>query len=154
MNFFFFLLFPDQLQASCTAKLQCNQDDEIYVTGYKWCRWRAFLCYSTFVLTLGLLRLIMHWWSHWHLIATHRKCPLDCAEMMLITEHYQGKHTIYHIKKVFELNATTVAKMIEEGQLEDPFVPVQDNEKAFQLAVHLNRGIFKCEYSIFCVDIY
>lgn len=96
----------------------------------------------------------MHWWSHWHLIATHRKCPLDDAEMMLITEHYQGKHTIYHIKKVFELNATTVAKMIEEGQLEDPFVPTQDNEKAFQLAVHLNRGIFKCEYSIFCVDIY
>ncbi|XP_063707485.1 polyamine-transporting ATPase 13A3 isoform X3 [Culicoides brevitarsis] len=136
----------NQLRASCSAKLQCSQDDEIYITGYKHCRWRAFLCYTSFVLTLGLLRLVMHWWSHWHLIATHTKCPLDCAEMMLITEHYQGKHTIYHVKKVFELNANTIAKMKDEGKFDDPYEDI--DEKGFQLAVHLNRGIFKYTDSV------
>jgi cation-transporting ATPase 13A3/4/5 len=36
------------------------------------------------VLTGGVLRLVFHWWPHWMLYATHRKCCLKSAEKVLV----------------------------------------------------------------------
>lgn len=143
------LSLTDVLKTACTAKLQANVDDEIYITGYKRSKWRTFLCYVAIALTAGILRLVMHWWTHWYLIATHKKYPLDRAEMILVAEHYQGKHTIYHVKKVFDLNADTMLQMETNG--DKNFVgmePLDNDEKNFQVAIHQHRGVFKCKYAV------
>lgn len=72
--------------------------------------------------------------------------------MILAEEHYQGKHTIYHVKKVFDLNAetATMGTKTEEGGgggvVDDLMVPSDD--KGFQIAVHQHRGVFKCKYKL------
>lgn len=75
------------------------------VTGYRRSMLLTLICWFCFIITAGLLRLIMHWWQNLLLVATHRKCNLDVAEMVLIKEHFEGKHTVYYVEKVYTLNA-------------------------------------------------
>lgn len=78
------------------------------ITGYKHSRLRSMLCWFCICFTAGLLRLILHWWRHWYLIATHVKCPLEMADKVLIQEHYEGKHNIYYVKAIQEINASLI----------------------------------------------
>lgn len=98
----FFLADPKP----CVGLLNAREDDEMQITGYKRSLLRTVLCWLFICLTGGLLRLLMHWWRHWYLIATHEKCSLEIAEKVLIQEHYQGKHIIYYVKAIQEINAT------------------------------------------------
>lgn len=78
------------------------------VYGYKKSKFRSFLCYAGVVLTLGILRLVMHWWSHWLLLATHKPCSLEDAEKVLVEEKFQGKHSIYYVKTVVTLTSNSI----------------------------------------------
>lgn len=88
--------------------LNKDQEDEMFVYGYKKSKFRTFLCYTFVVLTLGILRLVMHWWSHWLLLATHKSCSLEDAEKVLVEEKFQGKHSIYYVKTVTSLTSDTI----------------------------------------------
>jgi cation-transporting ATPase 13A3/4/5 len=59
-------------------------------------------------LTLGILRLVLHWWSHWLLLATHKSCSLEDAEKVLVKEKFQGKHAIYYVKIVTTLTSESI----------------------------------------------
>lgn len=78
------------------------------VYGYKKSSFRTFLCYTGVALTLGILRLVMHWWSHWLLLATHKPCSLEDAEKVLVEEKFQGKHSIYYVKTVVTLTSDSI----------------------------------------------
>lgn len=78
------------------------------VYGYKKSSLRTFLCYTGVALTLGILRLVMHWWSHWLLLATHKPCSLEDAEKVLVEEKFQGKHSIYYVKTVVTLTSDSI----------------------------------------------
>lgn len=80
----------------------------MFVYGYRKSTFRSFICYLCIGLTLGLLRLVMHWWSHWLLLATHKPCSLEQAEKVLVKEQFQGKHAIYYVKKVTTLTADSI----------------------------------------------
>lgn len=100
---------PETSAKSCySATLNPDEDDEMLLTGYRRSSARTALTWMCFLLTAGLLRLFMHWWKHWLLLSTHVKCPLDVAEKLLITEQYEGKHTVYYVKDVITLNAETL----------------------------------------------
>jgi P5-type ATPase cation transporter len=88
--------------------LNKDQEDEMFVYGYKKSTFRTFVCYTCVVLTLGILRLVMHWWSHWLLLATHKKCSLEDAEKVLVKEKFQGKHAIYYVKLVTTLTSESI----------------------------------------------
>jgi hypothetical protein len=88
--------------------LNKDQEDEMFVYGYRKSKIRSFLCYLSVFLTLGILRLVMHWWSHWLLLATHKQCSLEEAEKVLIKEKFQGKHTIYYVKTVVTLSSDAI----------------------------------------------
>lgn len=78
------------------------------ITGYTRSPSRTALCFLCFILTGGILRLVMHWWNHWLLLATHKPCPLSVAQKVLVTEHYQGKHSVNYVKEIITLNADTI----------------------------------------------
>lgn len=88
--------------------LNKDQEDEMFVYGYKKSALRTFVCYTCVVLTLGILRLVMHWWSHWLLLATHKKCSLEEAEKVLVEEKFQGKHSIFYVKLVKTLTSDSI----------------------------------------------
>lgn len=80
----------------------------MFVYGYRKSAFRSFFCYLFIGLTLGLLRLVMHWWSHWLLLATHKKCSLREAEKVLVKEEFEGKHAIYYVKTVITLTSDSI----------------------------------------------
>lgn len=80
----------------------------MFVYGYRKSALRTSLCYVGFALTLGLLRLVMHWWSHWLLLATHKPCALERAEKVLVEEKFQGKHSIFYVKTVITLTSDVI----------------------------------------------
>lgn len=105
---FFFFLPLDCHSSSTTGTLNAGEDDELIITGYCRSSLRTIFCWLCFILTFGLLRLIMHWWRHWLLLATHQKCSLEYAEKILITENYENKHIVYYVKDVITLNSDTI----------------------------------------------
>lgn len=144
----------------------------MFVYGYKKSKLRTFICYLCVGLTLGILRLVMHWWNHWLLLATHKPCSLEEAEKVLLKEKFQGKHSIYYVKTVITLTTDSiryVAKIIHEhdelsklpiflllvrfsdvskkAELEacfsERFIECSGDEFYRQLEIHLSDGNFQ-----------
>uniref|UniRef100_A0A2M4CH50 Cation-transporting ATPase n=1 Tax=Anopheles darlingi TaxID=43151 RepID=A0A2M4CH50_ANODA len=114
------LLHEPGLQASVHDILNDGEEDQMFITGYRRCPRRTFLCYLGFVLTFGILRLVMHWQQHWLLRCTHRKCSLEYAEKVLIHEAYQRKHNLYYVKNVITLSAEVVSEIVNSRSGKKP----------------------------------
>lgn len=80
----------------------------MFVYGYRKSNFRTLCCYVCVALSVGILRLVMHWWSHWLLYATHKPCSLEDAEKVLVKEKFQGKHSIFYVKAVTTLTTESV----------------------------------------------
>ena len=115
------------------------------VVGYERSPVKTAICWMGFIITGGLLRLFMHWWKHWFLLATHRCCPLEYAEKVLVSEHFEGKHTVHYVKDVITLNAETMKVMQLDKEKWLDLVPFEDttNELPTKLPIHFQSGIFK-----------
>ncbi|KAH8298702.1 hypothetical protein KR018_009473 [Drosophila ironensis] len=120
----------------CAGIINQNQDDQMTVVGYRRSYIRSILCWTCIFLTGGLLRLVLHWWRHWHLIATCTECPLEVAERVLITENYQGKHKLYHVKHIRALTVNDLRSLLPKET--DSY-----DENGLQLSVHFNSAQFK-----------
>lgn len=122
------------------------------VVGYQRSAIKTAICWFGFVITGGLLRLFMHWWKHWFLLATHECCPLDYAEKVLVSEHYEGKHTVHYVKDVITLNAETIKKMKLEKDKWKDFVPFEDwtDDLPVKLSIHFSGGVFKSKFLSDC----
>lgn len=128
--------------------LNKDQEDEMFVYGYKKSTFRSFICYLFIGLTLGLLRLVLHWWSHWLLLATHKPCSLEEAEKVLVEEKFLGKHTIYYVKTVTTLSSDNIRESIQNAELNECFseryTPNDDDGDCNrQLEIHLSDGKFQ-----------
>ncbi|XP_051915684.1 cation-transporting ATPase 13A2 isoform X2 [Hippocampus zosterae] len=75
--------------------------------GYKWVRWRAWLCHLMAVLSLGVLLIVFHWRPRLSLLARCRPCPLGLADFVLIRDSCG----YYHVAEV-------LTEELEEGSLE------------------------------------
>ncbi|XP_055922264.1 polyamine-transporting ATPase 13A3 isoform X2 [Eupeodes corollae] len=129
----------------CEGLLNPNEDDVMKITGFRRSKSRTYLCWFCICITAGLLRLILHWWRHWFLLATHSKCPLAEAERVLIEEDYQGKHQVYYIKDVVTLSLDSIKKMQKGSKLVSSHLLMDGeiDEKNFHLSVHFSSGFFK-----------
>ena len=85
-----------------------DADDEMCVFGYEKSSFRTFITYTCIIITLGIGRLILHWWRHLLLYATHKPCTLEEATQILVVEKFEGKHSIFYVKKVFMLSEETL----------------------------------------------
>uniref|UniRef100_A0A182MP13 Cation-transporting ATPase n=1 Tax=Anopheles culicifacies TaxID=139723 RepID=A0A182MP13_9DIPT len=109
------LLQESGLQASVHDILNDGEEDQMFITGYERCLRKTFLCYVGFLLTFGILRLVMHWRRHWLLLATHRECSLEHADKVLIHEAYQRKHDLYYVKDVITLSGDVIRTALSRG---------------------------------------
>ncbi|KAJ8954194.1 hypothetical protein NQ318_005789 [Aromia moschata] len=86
--------------------LNSGEDDQMEIQGFvrnkiKTCTVRTF-----YVLTLGILRLVFHWYPHWEIKATHSRCSLRDAEKVLIIDTYK-KFRSYFVKEIKILSTNT-----------------------------------------------
>ncbi|XP_061622793.1 cation-transporting ATPase 13A2 isoform X3 [Phyllopteryx taeniolatus] len=75
--------------------------------GYKWVRWRVWLCHLMTVLSLGLLLVLFHWRPRLALLARCRPCSLGLADFVLIRDSFGQQHVV-----------EVLTEEIEEGSLE------------------------------------
>ncbi|XP_016944123.1 LOW QUALITY PROTEIN: polyamine-transporting ATPase 13A3 [Drosophila suzukii] len=129
----------------CTGLLNQDQEDQMNVSGYRRSHVRTAICWACIFLTGGLLRLVLHWWRHLYLYATCSLCPLEEAEQVLVTEDYQGKHKLYHVKRIQVLTANHLETLLlKERQGTESMHLGSDNvENAVQLSVHFTSAQFK-----------
>ncbi|XP_058466669.1 polyamine-transporting ATPase 13A3 [Malaya genurostris] len=113
-------LLKETSQASVHDILNDGDEDQMFITGYEKSATQTFFCYIGYFLTLGILRLVMHWWQHWLLLATHRKCSLEVAQKVLVHERYQGKHDAYYVKSVVTLDSDAIKELISDGKKISP----------------------------------
>ncbi|KAJ8982591.1 hypothetical protein NQ317_005063, partial [Molorchus minor] len=85
--------------------LNFGEDDQMEIQGFIRSNIRRYTVRIFYVLTLGILRLIFHWYPNLEIIATHCKCSLKNAEKVLITDKYK-KFKSYFVKdiKILEAN--------------------------------------------------
>ncbi|XP_032597910.1 polyamine-transporting ATPase 13A2 isoform X2 [Drosophila grimshawi] len=122
----------------CVALLNQGQPDQMKISGYRLSHLRSILCWICIILTGGLLRLVLHWWRHWYLLATCESCSLHEAQQVLIEEDYQGNHKLYHVKPVSLLDVEQLKKLMQKK------VPGEDfDDNKLQLAVHFSSAHFK-----------
>ncbi|KAF5281780.1 hypothetical protein FQR65_LT14527 [Abscondita terminalis] len=119
-----------------------GKDDQMEICGYRKSKVKLAMTYFFIVLTFGLLRLLFHWIPHWLLKATCVPCPVTEAEQVLVTELYNGKHKIYHVKPLRVLTPESVRKLKnDDNLLNHHYMPVIENSSS--LSVHFGQGIFR-----------
>ncbi|KAH8309906.1 hypothetical protein KR059_003558, partial [Drosophila kikkawai] len=117
--------------------LNPGQEDQMQIIGYRRSRIRTILCWTCILLTAGILRLVLHWWRHLYLFATCCQCSLENAEQVLITEDYQGKHKLYHVKRIQVLSGNNLKTLLPKEN------DGMDLENPLGLSVHFTSAQFK-----------
>ncbi|XP_066597773.1 polyamine-transporting ATPase 13A3 isoform X2 [Prorops nasuta] len=135
-----------------------GEEDQMEIYSYKRNRIYTLITWTMIVLTGGLLRLFFHWVPRLMLRATHSECPMEEADTVLLVERFQGKHTIYHVKKLKTLTAQDVLLKPIDGGLESAIDNeawmengsgiIMEKEELPALSVHLTGGQFKQMRSI------
>ncbi|KAH8384957.1 hypothetical protein KR200_011995 [Drosophila serrata] len=136
--------------------LNPGQEDQMQISGYRRSRIRTTLCWICIFLTAGILRLVLHWWRHLYLFATCSQCSLEEAEQVLIKEDYQGKHKLYHVKRIQVLNGHNLRNLLPKENNR------MDLENSLDLSVHFTSAqfkrcstlrIFRCKQLVYAWDI-
>ncbi|CAG9862547.1 unnamed protein product [Phyllotreta striolata] len=125
-----------------TMYLNRGQDDEMQFVCYKKCKIKTLITYVFFFLTAGVLRLLFHWIPHLYLLATCNKCKIEEAEKILITEIFNKKHKIYHVRPLQVLTPESVAKMKREDSLLNHHQFIE-SDILTTLSVHFENGVFR-----------
>ncbi|XP_054266144.1 polyamine-transporting ATPase 13A3-like isoform X1 [Macrosteles quadrilineatus] len=94
--------------------LNHGEEDEMEIYGYCLSRIHNTVMWMFIFLSLGLLRLVFHWWPEWMLFLSHKRCPLAQAEKVLVLDRYEKRFTSLFIKDVKRMSA--VNQSLQEGQ--------------------------------------
>ncbi|KAK9884189.1 hypothetical protein WA026_005142 [Henosepilachna vigintioctopunctata] len=126
-----------------------GEDDEMEITGYKTDKLKAFITYIFIILTCGFIRLVFHWVPHWHVYATSKMCPVTDAQVILITEVFNGKHNIHYVKPLKRLRSDNIVNMRNSGNVEggsttvDPQLIEDLTQTQPSLSIHYGNGTFR-----------
>ncbi|GLV38282.1 anne boleyn [Carabus blaptoides fortunei] len=86
---------------------QGEEHMEIY--GYRPSFWQTLVTWSGYILTLGILRLVYHWYPHLGLKSTFKQCPLGVATKILIIDNFQEKYKTYFVKDIKRVSTCDIS---------------------------------------------
>uniref|UniRef100_A0A4W6BWR6 ATPase cation transporting 13A2 n=1 Tax=Lates calcarifer TaxID=8187 RepID=A0A4W6BWR6_LATCA len=107
--------------------------------GYKWVRWRVWLCRLAAVLTLGLLLLVFHWRPRLGVLARCCSCPLALADVLLIRDISGQQHVVEVLTEEMEDGSLDVLGELENAEWRDT-VQLYKEEKTL-LRFYLFEGL-------------
>ncbi|XP_018404242.1 PREDICTED: probable cation-transporting ATPase 13A3 [Cyphomyrmex costatus] len=119
-------------------KIHTDQN-ELSIYGFEKSLLRTILTYVSYILSVGLVRLLFHWFPRLHLYATHRKCLLNCATKILAIDDYQG-YKSYFVRKVREISAKDISakSLLDTLGIVDQELLEKVSDK--QLKINLENG--------------
>ncbi|KAK5923304.1 hypothetical protein CgunFtcFv8_000285 [Champsocephalus gunnari] len=104
------------LPSPCPRDPLLCPDSHMDLQGYKWVRWRVWLCRVAALLSLGLLLLVFHWRPRLGVLTRCCSCPLALADILIIRDTFGRQHVVQ-----------VLTEEMEEGSLES-FAGLEDNE--------------------------
>nr|XP_019945068.1 PREDICTED: probable cation-transporting ATPase 13A2 isoform X1 [Paralichthys olivaceus] len=69
-------------------------DSHMDVQGYKFVRWRVWVCRLAAMLTFGVLLIVIHWRPRLGVLARCCSCPLALAHVLLIRDVFGQQHVV------------------------------------------------------------
>ncbi|PWA32986.1 hypothetical protein CCH79_00016890 [Gambusia affinis] len=89
-------------------------DSHMDMQGYKWVRWRVWLCRLVALLTLGLLLIVFHWRPRLAVLARCRSCPLALADILLLRDSFGQQHVVEVLTEEMEAGSLDLLGQLEE----------------------------------------
>lgn len=89
------------------------------VQGYKWVRWRVWLCRLAAVLSLGLVLIVFHWHPRLAVLARCCSCPLALADILLLRVRKLMNSSIdlkptWHLTLVLKLDFLCIVRIASD----------------------------------------
>lgn len=85
-------------------KIYADQNEHLYIYGFEKSLLRTIVTYVLYILSIGWIRLLFHWYPRLHLYATHRRCTLNRATKILAIDNYQGGYKSYFVRDVQKIS--------------------------------------------------
>ncbi|XP_008555627.1 polyamine-transporting ATPase 13A3 [Microplitis demolitor] len=138
-----------------------GEEDQMEVYGYRRNIIFTMITWFFIIATGGLLRLVFHWLPHYMVRATHSKCSVKKASVVLLIERFQGDHVCYYVEKLTTLNAADVCKNASASETwvgksgndttgvnSTDLAGVTTVDDALKLSIHFHSGHFEQVSSI------
>ncbi|CAK9801945.1 Polyamine-transporting ATPase 13A3 [Anthophora plagiata] len=125
-------------------KIQTDQDEDMCVYGFEKSKLKSILTRISYILTIGWVRLFFHWYPQLHLYATHKKCSLNQATKLLITDNYQGKYKSYFVKDVKTISVKNISVEDISKHLDSNDEQLIEKIRCKKLKINLKNGT-QCE---------
>ncbi|KAM9351292.1 polyamine-transporting ATPase 13A2 isoform 2-T2 [Symphorus nematophorus] len=109
------------------------------VQGYKWVRWRVWLCRLAALLSLGLLLIVFHWRPRLGVLARCCSCPVALADILLIRDSFGQQHVVEVLKEELEEGSLELLGELEDTEWRDT-VQLYKEEKTL-LRYYLFEGL-------------
>ncbi|XP_053173607.1 cation-transporting ATPase 13A2 isoform X2 [Scomber japonicus] len=116
-----------------------SPDSHMDLQGYKWVRWRVWLCRLFAVLSLGLLLIVFHWRPRFAVLARCCSCPLALADILLIRDSFGQQHVVEVLTEEMEGGSSEVFGALEDTEWRDT-VHLYKEEKTL-LRYYLFEGL-------------
>ncbi|XP_063735179.1 cation-transporting ATPase 13A2 isoform X2 [Eleginops maclovinus] len=107
--------------------------------GYKWVRWRVWLCRVAALLSLGFLLIVFHWRPRLAVLARCCTCPLALADILIIKDTFGRQHVVQVLTEEMEEGSLESFAGLEENESRDT-VQLQKEEKTL-LRYYLLEGL-------------
>uniref|UniRef100_A0A8C2XTE1 ATPase cation transporting 13A2 n=1 Tax=Cyclopterus lumpus TaxID=8103 RepID=A0A8C2XTE1_CYCLU len=109
------------------------------VQGYKWVRWRVWLCRLAAALSLGLLLIVFHWRPRFAVLARCCSCPVALADILLIRDSFDQHHVVEVHTEEMEDGSLELMAELEDNECRDT-VQLHKEEKTL-LRYYLFEGL-------------
>ncbi|KAM9855577.1 polyamine-transporting ATPase 13A2 isoform 2-T3 [Aulostomus maculatus] len=109
------------------------------IQGYKWVRWRVWVCRVAAVLSLGLLLILFHWRPRLAVLARCCSCPLALADFLLIRDNFGQQHVVEVLTEEMDEGSLEVLGDLEDMEWRDTVE--LNTEKKTLLRYYLFEGM-------------
>nr|XP_034180704.1 probable cation-transporting ATPase 13A3 [Osmia lignaria]XP_034180705.1 probable cation-transporting ATPase 13A3 [Osmia lignaria]XP_034180707.1 probable cation-transporting ATPase 13A3 [Osmia lignaria]XP_034180708.1 probable cation-transporting ATPase 13A3 [Osmia lignaria] len=134
----------DQTSEVQWQRIHSGQDEDMRIYGFEKNTLKSVLICISYVLTVGWVRLFFHWYPQLHLYATHKKCPLNRATKLLVTDNYQGKYKSYFVTEVKAISARNISREELLKYLDTKDEELMEKIRCKMLKINLENGT-QCE---------
>ncbi|KAF3860102.1 hypothetical protein F7725_000357 [Dissostichus mawsoni] len=127
------------LPSPCPREPLLCPDLHMDLQGYKWVRWRVWLCRVAALLSLGLLLLVFHWCPRLGVLTRCCSCPLALADILIIRDTFGRQHVVQVLTEEMEEGSLGSFAGLEDNEWRDT-VQLQKEEKTL-LRYYLFEGM-------------
>ncbi|XP_062316016.1 cation-transporting ATPase 13A2 isoform X1 [Osmerus eperlanus] len=118
------------LPTPCPRDPHHRPESHMDVQGYRWVRWRVWLCRFGAVLSLGLLLLVFRWRPRLSVRFRCQSCPLAMADILLLKDSFGQQYVV-----------KVLTEEMEEGSMEQAGREMEENEWRDNVQLHKEEKV-------------